>query len=53
MNKKKRSVSGLGSSQNKSGAAFVKLNEADDRRYYTQRENEREREREVKLKKTI
>lgn len=48
MNEKKRSVSGLGPSQNKSGAAFVKLNEADDRRYYTRSENERKRERKRK-----
>lgn len=32
MNKRKISLSGLGPRRNKSGAAFVKLNEADDRR---------------------
>lgn len=32
MNERKRSLSGLGPRRNKSGAAFVKLNEADDRR---------------------
>lgn len=36
MNKRKISLSGLGPRRNKSGAAFVKLNEADDRHTTTQ-----------------